>query len=142
MINHRQHATIRALVTGTTQRHAAELVGVCPQTVSEWMGDADFRRALADAQRDALVDAGGALLALAHEAVGTLREVMTDPDAPPAVRVRAATEVLSRVGMPATTRTIPGPMDTIDADTDERPIVHVTITPELADQIMREQDPD
>lgn len=142
-MNDRQHATVRALVAGNTQREAAAIVGVCEQTVSGWMQDPSFRESLADARRAALEDAASAMLNLARVAVETLREVMQDANAPPAVRVRAATETLSRVGIPAASRT--------SVDLRGHPIgrafspaatpLIVRVTPDAATAILANDDP-
>jgi len=93
-----QDKVINAMLSGQTQRAAAEAAGVAPESVSRWLAsDAVFvaelhaRRAqLWDANRDKLAD-------LASEAIDTVCKLMRSGDTD-ALRLRAALAIWKAQG--------------------------------------------
>lgn len=93
----RQLRAINALLTHPTVAAAAVVLGVAPSTIYRWLGENAFRAALAQAEGEAVAAAGRKLVNLAESALNVLSDVMTDPQAPDAVRVRAAETVLANL---------------------------------------------
>ena len=90
---------IAALVGGASVTHAASGAGVDRTTIHGWLsGDAAFVATLNRAKQEALDATRGELRATAADAVKVVRELMTSPDAPPAIRLRAALALLEAVG--------------------------------------------
>lgn len=93
-----QEQVITLLLSGKTQKEAAEDVGMAAETVSRWMsGDAQFvamlnlrRRELWEMNRDRLRN-------LAEEAITTMEDIM-QTSGNDGVRLRAAMAVLQQVG--------------------------------------------
>ena len=93
----RQHRAILALLAQPTVAAASVASGVGQSTIYKWLGEAAFRTALAQAEGAAVAAAGRRLVALAEAALDTVATVMTNPQAPDAVRVRAAETILSNL---------------------------------------------
>lgn len=87
-------SAIGALLTCRTIREAAEQCGVGESTLRRWLNDSDFRGQYASAKRELLDATKNQLRAAAGEAVGALREVSQDRDAPAGARVGAAKAIL------------------------------------------------
>jgi hypothetical protein len=108
-----QYRAIGALLAGSTVTDAAKSAGVSRATVHRWLaGDPDFMAAYNMARREAAEALRQRLRGMGHEAVEALRELLTDRDTPPAVRLRAAMEVLQVAASPPG-----GPTDPRDAAT-------------------------
>jgi hypothetical protein len=106
-----QEQAITALLAGASVTAAAEKAGVARQTVHRWLADdpafiAEYnlgRREMAEA-----VDR--ALRVLSLQSLRVLKQALTSAKTPPAVRVRAAVEVLKLTAAPPE-----GPTDVEDA---------------------------
>lgn len=90
-----QEAAIASLLTGATLAKAAEAAGVDRTTLWRWLKTdaafvAEHNRARKE-QRDA---AQLEVRSLTSQAVSTIRDLMTNADAPPAIRLKAALAVL------------------------------------------------
>jgi DNA-binding MurR/RpiR family transcriptional regulator len=85
---------IRALLEHGTIRKAATALGMSEVTVWRWMQKPGFQAAYSSARRDVMSRLGGRLLHGSSAAVSTISKVMVDPNAPAAVRVRAADCIL------------------------------------------------
>jgi hypothetical protein len=108
-----QVRAIGALLAGSTVTDAAKSAGVSRATVHRWLSDdPDFMAAYNMARREAAEARRQRLSGMGLEAVETLRELLTDRDTPPAVRLRAAMEVLQVATSPPG-----GPTDPRDAAT-------------------------
>jgi len=93
----RQLRILRALLTKNTVTAAAAVAGVGESTVYRTLSDPVFRAALAQAEGEAVAAAGRRLATLAENALDTVAAVMSNPQAPDAVRVRAAEVVLAHL---------------------------------------------
>lgn len=94
-----QLVAIAALVAGATNTTAAEAAGVDRSTLFRWLkGDAEFVAALNLARSEQAERTRAELRGLASEAVATIRELMTSPQTPPAIRLRAAATALEIAG--------------------------------------------
>lgn len=90
---------VRLALQGKSTAAIAEELQVHRGTVWAWLSSPEVAGKLADARR-AVVDAVTLRLQeLAHDALDLLAEVMADTNVPPAVRVRAACELLDRAGI-------------------------------------------
>lgn len=96
-----QSRAIQALISGTGVAVAAEQAGVHRGTLHRWMtDDPAFLAAYNLAQQQLAEAVAQNLRTLAAEAVGVLRTVMTNEATPPAIRVRAALEVIKAAPPP------------------------------------------
>lgn len=120
---------VRLALQGKSTAAIADELGVHRGTVWAWLSSPDAAGKLADARR-AVVDAVTLRLQeLAHDALDLLAEVIADASVPPAVRVRAACELLDRagvVGAPAVTVTVTPPQGANIAPLLERLAAQVT----------------
>lgn len=87
---------LEALLSGANANEAAAAAGVVRNTLYKWQRDPDFIDALNQAKSEAMDRLGRSLSALGEKAVMTLDAAMDDPDAGPAVKIRAADIVLNR----------------------------------------------
>lgn len=90
----KQTKGVAAIVSTRTYGEAAEAAGVAERTIRRWMKAPAFRRALADAEGDVLDTVTRRLVYLQRAAVDEIAAQMTDADAPPTVRLRAAQTVI------------------------------------------------
>ncbi|MCZ2153788.1 MAG: hypothetical protein LC114_07800 [Bryobacterales bacterium] len=106
-----QTEMIAALMSGSNVTEASKRAGISRATHYLWMKtSADYVSALNSAKTEHLEATRAQLLALADEAVSTVRELLSGgEDVPAAVRLKAALEVLRAVG--ALEPTPPGPTD-------------------------------
>ena len=87
----KQHRALEALLSGTTKSDAATAAGVTPRTLNRWLSeDVLFWDTLRSESQKAVFDATRRLTAAMDTAVTTMTAVMSDADAPAAVRLRAA----------------------------------------------------
>lgn len=86
-------------VSGETIEACAAKLGISRATAFRWLLRSDVRAALAEAQAQGREVAAGILQGHAARAAEVLGEALSDPDA--SVRVRAAGQVLDRVGLVA-----------------------------------------
>jgi AcrR family transcriptional regulator len=88
---------VATLAAGTTVIRAAAAAGIHRTTIHNWLRSSkEFREAVEQARGhyDALV--ADQLNELSIVALDTLRQLLTSPEVPPAVRLRAALAVLGR----------------------------------------------
>ena len=90
----KQRRAIAELIAQRTHRLAADAAGVGQGTLSRWMKQPEFRRALADAESAVLGETMRALGRASHGAVLVLEVITRDADAPPTARVSAARAIL------------------------------------------------
>ena len=93
-------AVIRAATVaaaGITQAKIAEELGVSSSTVSRWSKRSDYQACRNSILKDAVETASNRLRSLTLQAVGILRDTMSDPKATHCDRIRAATAILDRV---------------------------------------------
>lgn len=91
----RQSRALVALLTASDVPSAAKSAGVAPQTLFRWLRESpDFKTAYRDARREVVSQAVSQISAGAGAAVGTLRAVCDDGDAPAGARVSAAKTLL------------------------------------------------
>jgi hypothetical protein len=95
----RQAAELRAL--GWSWVDIARLVGVHRTTVERWAKQPKWGEYLAEAEAVLAEERWAALRRLAREAVETIGRILKDPTAPEALRLRAALDVLDRLGIRA-----------------------------------------
>ena len=94
-----QAEVITALVRGATITDATRRANVDRSTFYLWLkSDAAFEAELNRAKREQRDALRAQLRELAGVAMSTVREMLTGPDVPPVVRLRAAIAVLQSVG--------------------------------------------
>jgi hypothetical protein len=100
-LKRRKEEAILALLTHRSIDEAARAAHIGSATLVRWMKQEDFNTELREAQRAAFLQAIARLQQVASLAVSLLMKTLGDPNAPAAVRVRAADTVLkhARCGM-------------------------------------------
>ncbi|MBT7072518.1 MAG: hypothetical protein HN975_16695 [Anaerolineae bacterium] len=93
----RQRKALEALTQAGTVTAAAEAAGVARKTVYAWLLLPEFDRELNRATAAALGELSRRLVGMSGQAADTIQDVMNDPDASPAVRLRAADTGLNRL---------------------------------------------
>jgi hypothetical protein len=97
----KQIEVIYALAAGQSLTSAAEAAGIHRSTIYDWRAQPAFRSALQSA-RDARADSiREDTLEMAAHATNALRTLLTDPETPPAVRLKAALSVLHSATTPS-----------------------------------------
>jgi hypothetical protein len=91
-------ALLLALAGGKSQTAAAELAGVCRDTVQRRLRDPEFRARIEAARSDMIERAVGQMAEAAVEAVATLRNLLTN-DKTPAVQAAAAGKILANLNL-------------------------------------------
>lgn len=91
----RDSLMVAALARGATQVEAAKAAGVTARTVRRRMEDPGFVARVKAATDELVRHVDDRLTGLACRAVDTLEELITSTDTPPAVKLRAATGILS-----------------------------------------------
>jgi len=96
-----QFTVICALSNGATAADAAEQAGVHRNTIANWRRNTlPFQYALAHAQYDRALLFREKAEALADLAIENIRKILTDPEAPAAIRLRASLSILQIVSTP------------------------------------------
>jgi hypothetical protein len=90
----KQTKAIVSLLSCRTVSEAASQAGVNESTVWRWMREESFKDALQEAKQRIVTQAIIQLQQATGEAVGTLRGIMADGEAPASARVTAAKAVL------------------------------------------------
>jgi hypothetical protein len=90
----RQQKAVLALLTEPNIREAARAVKIGERTLYTWLRDRTFANAYHAARAASVSQAIARLQQASGEAVGTLAEVMRDPEAGASARVTAATKIL------------------------------------------------
>lgn len=97
-LNANQIQAITMLASGSTAKAAAELVGVTPQTISEWRKDPVFEARLNELKWDSLYAARESLRCAAQSAADGLRKLATD-SVNEEVRRKACMDILALIGL-------------------------------------------
>ncbi|MBM3810914.1 MAG: hypothetical protein FJW20_04700 [Acidimicrobiia bacterium] len=95
-----QLQVIAALASGSSVSAAAAQAGVHRSTIHNWLKSPSFSTEFDKSRQDYLDTLGDQLRDLSAKALDTIRQVLDNPDAPPAVRLRAALAVLNRPHFP------------------------------------------
>ena len=96
-----QFTVICALSHGATAADAAQQAGVHRNTIANWRRNTlPFQYALAHAQYDRALLFREKAEALADLAIGNIRQILTDPESPAAIRLRASLAILQIVSTP------------------------------------------
>jgi hypothetical protein len=86
----KQEEAIAALLTHRSIEEAAKAVGVAAKTLIRWLKEPGFAKAYRDARRAAYSQSIARLQQATSAAAATFLRLMVDPNAPAAVRLRAA----------------------------------------------------
>ena len=105
-----QEKVILALAEGSTITAAARSLAIHRSTIYKWLADPAFAEVYELARVTFRNTMGDQLEELAAAAVDTIRHLITSPDTPPAVRLRAALAILQRNNTSATQWTLPAPV--------------------------------
>jgi hypothetical protein len=87
---------IAALLTRPSIEDAARVAGVAEKTLRRWMEEPQFNARYLKARRDGVSQAVARMQQATGAASTTMLKVMTDPNVPAAVRLRAAEGVFDR----------------------------------------------
>lgn len=93
---HKKEQAIAALLSHRNVEEAARATGISANTLLRWTREPDFDTAYRKARRTAFSQSVARLQQASSAAVTTLLKIMTDPNAAPSTRVRAAEVVLER----------------------------------------------
>ncbi len=103
-----QAQVVQALAAGRSVSAAARGAQLHRSTIHNWLKDQPaFAAAVKTARESYRLELGDDLLDLAGDALQTLRSLISSPDTPPAVRLRAALAVLERPTYPDPTWNLP-----------------------------------
>jgi hypothetical protein len=91
----KKEEAIIALLTHRNVEEAAKAVGLSPKTLFRWMQDPEFDADYRKARRDSFHQAVARLQQASGAAVTTLLKLAVDPNAPAAVKARAAYYILT-----------------------------------------------
>jgi hypothetical protein len=91
----KKEEAIIALLTHRNVEEAAKTVGLSPKTLFRWMQDPEFDADYRKARRDSFHQAVARLQQTSSAAVTTLLKLAVDPNAPAAVKARAAYYILT-----------------------------------------------
>ena len=91
----KKEEAIIALLTHRNVEEAAKAVGLSPKTLFRWMQDPEFDADYRKARRDSFHQAVARLQQASSAAVTTLLKLAVDPNAPAAVKARAAYYILT-----------------------------------------------
>src|SRR5208282_5548058 len=86
---------VSALLKCPTVEEAAQLVEIPVSTLRRWRARPEFAAQLATAQTEILQGTVNTLRAAGLDAATTLGEIVRDPKAPPAARVRASVAIIN-----------------------------------------------
>jgi transposase-like protein len=92
----RRRKAVQELLTSGSVTAAAQAAGVSRETLYKWLKRDDFRRALTEAEGEALESLSRSLVVLGSKATQTLQDAMGS-DQPLWARIRAADIVLLRL---------------------------------------------
>ena len=87
---HKKEEAIAALLTQRSVEDAAKTAGIGTQTLLRWLKLPEFQAAYREARREAVQQAVARLQQATGAAAITVLKLMTDPNVPPAVKLRAA----------------------------------------------------
>ncbi len=92
----KMEAAIAALLTRPSIEDAARVAGVGEKTIRRWLQEPEFRAEYRKARRESVGQTTARLQQATGAAGATVLKLMTDPNVPAAVRLRAAECVLDR----------------------------------------------
>jgi hypothetical protein len=92
-----QRKAIAALLTSATQIEAAQLTGIKARTLQRWLKEPAFAGELKKQEGEALAAVTRQLVVMASASLETIRQVLTDGQVAPGVRLRAAEAVLANL---------------------------------------------
>jgi hypothetical protein len=108
-----QAQVIAALAQGRTATDAARDAGIHRTTIHHWFRTEPlFKSSFQEAQREYVTTLQDGMRDLAARAVETLRNLLDDPNTPPAVRLRTALAILQRPHFPQPGWHLPERIDT------------------------------
>lgn len=90
----KEEQAIIALLTASTIKEAANMVGIGEATLWRWMQESSFKEKFRSAKKQAFSQTVSRLQQSSGEAVETLRTIMNDITAPAPSRVTAAKSIL------------------------------------------------
>ncbi len=93
----RQHRAVAALLSCPTISEAAKTAQVGERTLYRWLIDQTFLAELHRQESELINNIARRLVSLADNALKTIQGLLDDPEASPAVRLRAADNVLSHL---------------------------------------------
>ena len=93
-----QMAAVAAITAGCSITGAASRAGIDRSTIYLWLKQAAFVAELNRAKMEQVQLVKDELRALAVDATRTLRDLLTAPETPPTIRLRAAVAVIQAVG--------------------------------------------
>ena len=93
----RQTTALHALASGFSVTEAAEASGVHRSQLYRWLDNPKYNNALLNAKREHFVAIGYRFHTLAHKALDTLEQILTDEKASPHARIRAAKLVFEKM---------------------------------------------
>src|ERR1700738_1300132 len=119
-----QAQVIAALAQGRTATDAARDAGIHRTTIHHWFRTEPlFKTALQEAQREYVETLRDGMRDLAARAVEALRNLLDDPNPPPAVRLRTALAILQRPHFPKQGWQLP---ERIESPREQEVINHLT----------------
>ena len=92
----KKEEAIAALLTHRSVEEAARAIGVNPSTLLRWLEIPEFKAAFRKARREAVHQSVARMQHATGAASVTILKLMTDPNVPAAVRLRAAECVFDR----------------------------------------------
>ena len=92
----KQEEAIAALLSQRSIEDAARVVGVAEKTLRRWMREPKFKEHYLQARREGVSQAVARLQQATGAAVAVALKLLTDPNVPAAVRLRAAEFVFDR----------------------------------------------
>lgn len=95
----RRRRALELLSEGASKSSVAAELEVQPSTVWRWLQDPSFAAELRQIHEDRLEQVEDRLQCLAKDALEVMATIMMDAEAPHAVRLRAASEILERAGI-------------------------------------------
>ena len=90
----RREEAIQALLASPNVLEASKMIGISERTLWRWLGEDEFQKEYREARRKAVAHGLAGVQAACSEAVGTLRDVMTNAESPAKARVSASRCVL------------------------------------------------
>lgn len=93
----KQQKALHALLTTTSIASAAQVAGVTDRTIYRWLDEETFRHALTEAEGRAIDAAARHLVGLTEIAVNRLTNILTDPQTPVALQLRAVETILENM---------------------------------------------
>lgn len=90
----KQQRALASLVAAKSIGEAAANAGISERTLTRWLADPAFRAALSLVESELIDSAVRHLLGLQGTAIAVLEDILTNPDVPASVKLRAATSTL------------------------------------------------